>query len=376
MIPSTSRANPAHLTILTCSLAPSTIFRGKVAHASKYAHIAADLVEVGAEVGSRTKRLAAEAVAQGIAAAKAAAARAAATKKRKDEAAGPNSGRALYDAVNRNDIARAKELVKMRAALTFAENRTGFTILHIAALRGNVGVVKKMLKKGVKADVKAKNGMVPLHMACHGGHTLICMLLLKTGPLTMRAARETVGGRCPHDMALERGLLELALAVEQCGTAVASATAEQQPTEQPTEQPMVLENVYEDAAGMGGAKVGADGQDAAGERPVSRGPFRSTPWDGGASALSVETGADVGAGAAAESKVPLRICPPPLEAQALTKVVSPHDDESHAALVTAALPTLPPIQDASRPGSRGGTPVKARTKPPTTKTEPLALPPL
>jgi ankyrin repeat protein len=184
-----------------------------VASERKYIHVANDLAERGAIRGSVSQRAYDAEEARQKAATERKRVAAVDAKRKKDEAAGPGSGRALYTAIKSRNDAKAQQLLKLRADVHFADGKTGFTSLHVAALTGNVKVMARLMKRGVKADVKAKNGMVPLHMACHNGHEAATLVLLRAGPLAMRAARDVTDGRCPADLAMERGFTALARTV-------------------------------------------------------------------------------------------------------------------------------------------------------------------
>lgn len=86
------------------------------------------------------------------------------------------------------DVERVRAFLDADPALlhtrtpTWDDHGEGATLLHIAASRNRVAVVKLLIERG--ADVNAKGGwwvVTPLHWAADNGHTEIVRLLIKHG---------------------------------------------------------------------------------------------------------------------------------------------------------------------------------------------------
>ncbi|NXI66493.1 BARD1 protein, partial [Anseranas semipalmata] len=58
-------------------------------------------------------------------------------------------------------------------------NYKGETLLHLAAIKGDLGAVEQLLKNGADPNVKDNAGWTPLHEACNHGHKEVVELLLQ-----------------------------------------------------------------------------------------------------------------------------------------------------------------------------------------------------
>jgi ankyrin repeat protein len=60
-------------------------------------------------------------------------------------------------------------------------NANGFTPLHVACLKGHLGIVRLLLASGADLTVTSVNSKTPLHLACEQGHTDVVQELLDKG---------------------------------------------------------------------------------------------------------------------------------------------------------------------------------------------------
>jgi len=71
--------------------------------------------------------------------------------------------------------------IAKKANLTVVDGRTGKTMLHEAALRGNSAIVRKLLAAGIPKNVKDKNGYTALSYALKYGNKTSADILRKAG---------------------------------------------------------------------------------------------------------------------------------------------------------------------------------------------------
>jgi ankyrin repeat protein len=84
----------------------------------------------------------------------------------------------LFNALNKGDIIRAKELVNLEQINM--ENKYGRTPLHLATIHNDTTIVKFLIVNG--ADIHVKDGFygaTPLHLATQRGHIDIVKLLIE-----------------------------------------------------------------------------------------------------------------------------------------------------------------------------------------------------
>ncbi|KAG8000731.1 BRCA1-associated RING domain protein 1, partial [Nibea albiflora] len=62
-------------------------------------------------------------------------------------------------------------------------NHKGETLLHLAAIKGDVEAVKELLDQGVDPNLKDNAGWTPLHEACNLGHLAVVEVLVSSGAL-------------------------------------------------------------------------------------------------------------------------------------------------------------------------------------------------
>jgi ankyrin repeat protein len=123
--------------------------------------------------------------------------------------------RAWRDATRRGDVRAVRERLATGVDPD-ARDRYGQTGLMLAAYGGHAEVASALLAAGARLDVTAKYGLTALMLAIVGGHVEIARLLLRAG--ADRTPRGTgapgFAGKSAHDLARERGLLDLARELE------------------------------------------------------------------------------------------------------------------------------------------------------------------
>ncbi|XP_038576239.1 BRCA1-associated RING domain protein 1 [Micropterus salmoides] len=62
-------------------------------------------------------------------------------------------------------------------------NHKGETLLHLAAIKGDVEAVKELLDQGADPNLKDNAGWTPLHEACNLGHLAVVEMLVSSGAL-------------------------------------------------------------------------------------------------------------------------------------------------------------------------------------------------
>ncbi|XP_026152273.1 BRCA1-associated RING domain protein 1 isoform X2 [Mastacembelus armatus] len=62
-------------------------------------------------------------------------------------------------------------------------NRKGETLLHLAAIKGDVEAVRELLDQGADPNLKDNAGWTPLHEACNLGHLVVAEVLVSRGAL-------------------------------------------------------------------------------------------------------------------------------------------------------------------------------------------------
>ncbi|XP_034042009.1 BRCA1-associated RING domain protein 1 isoform X1 [Thalassophryne amazonica] len=62
-------------------------------------------------------------------------------------------------------------------------NHKGETLLHLAAIKGDIDAVKELLEQGADPNLKDNAGWTPLHEACNLGHLAVVEVLISRGAL-------------------------------------------------------------------------------------------------------------------------------------------------------------------------------------------------
>jgi ankyrin repeat protein len=89
-----------------------------------------------------------------------------------------SSAQGIFDACRKGDTSAIKAMIKVNRDTVNCRNESGFTPLIIAGYKGQIEVVKLLLKH--KADVNAKSGEGTVLMgACFKGNVELAELLMK-----------------------------------------------------------------------------------------------------------------------------------------------------------------------------------------------------
>ena len=112
-------------------------------------------------------------------------------------------GAALFDAVERGEFSRVRELLAEEGNINAPDPRTPFfddqTVLIAAASRGDAEMIKLLLANGAEVDARSASGWTALMRACNAGNYDCARLLLDAGAdSTIRNAEGyTAYGRIP-----------------------------------------------------------------------------------------------------------------------------------------------------------------------------------
>jgi uncharacterized protein len=123
--------------------------------------------------------------------------------------------RSFEDAIRRGDPAAVRALLD-RGADVDARDRHGQTALMLAAHAGHREVVEALVARGARLDVTAKFGLSALMLAIVAGHPEVAQRLARAGAdLSLRGTGAPgFAGKTARDLALERGMDELAAELE------------------------------------------------------------------------------------------------------------------------------------------------------------------
>lgn len=92
--------------------------------------------------------------------------------------------RELLRAVRSGDADQVSELLDRTPALLTTADSDGSTLLHCAAWKGHVAVVRLLVDRGADVNRQSRNthwGGTPLHAAAHANHRAVAELLLEHG---------------------------------------------------------------------------------------------------------------------------------------------------------------------------------------------------
>lgn len=85
----------------------------------------------------------------------------------------------LVDAIERKNVAVAKQLLRQAPELAKAKNYQDETLLHLAAHSGSAEIVADLLVRGARPDAPDDFGWTPLHEACGNGNEEVVALFLQ-----------------------------------------------------------------------------------------------------------------------------------------------------------------------------------------------------
>ena len=82
----------------------------------------------------------------------------------------------LYAAVEKSDLQAVQQHIAAGTDLD-GKNSSGWTALHLAAMYGNLAMVKALIAGGADDSVTGQNGNTPLEVALEKGHTAVAEYL-------------------------------------------------------------------------------------------------------------------------------------------------------------------------------------------------------
>jgi ankyrin repeat protein len=103
------------------------------------------------------------------------------------------NGRPLYIAAKKGNLEMVRALLKLgaKASLAWEENKA-FSPLHAAAQEGHLEVARILIQNGADLNARFANGAMPLHLALHANHPEIAVLLIESGA-NLEAPLHTAG---------------------------------------------------------------------------------------------------------------------------------------------------------------------------------------
>ncbi len=110
--------------------------------------------------------------------------------------------RAVWQAVDAGDFVQTKALLSEGSMAIGTTDSDGVTLLHLAAVQGNTGLLSLMLDAGININVADNTGQTPLHYAAWNGSAEAATQLLERGA---DVCAEDEVGDTPADFADEAG---------------------------------------------------------------------------------------------------------------------------------------------------------------------------
>jgi uncharacterized protein len=116
-------------------------------------------------------------------------------------------GAALFEALDRDDMAAAADLLAGGADINAPDPRTPFfdgqTVLISAASRGRADLLRWLLGRGADVNARSASGWTALMRACNASHTEAARILLDAGanPRIKNDEGYTAYGRIPGNNA-------------------------------------------------------------------------------------------------------------------------------------------------------------------------------
>ncbi|XP_062501045.1 uncharacterized protein LOC134178228 [Corticium candelabrum] len=87
----------------------------------------------------------------------------------------------FQDAVVVGNVQEVKSLIKSQSVDLDAMTPQGYTVLHAAAIEGNIDCIEALISSGARVNIQDEDGWTPLHAAASHGHLDIIQYLLKSG---------------------------------------------------------------------------------------------------------------------------------------------------------------------------------------------------
>src|SRR5207247_6422498 len=84
----------------------------------------------------------------------------------------------IHDAARKGDLEKVRALLEVNPELLRAQDKDGFSPLHLAAWKGHKEVVELLLGRKAEVNLKSKDGGAPLHWAAEGGSAEVVKMLL------------------------------------------------------------------------------------------------------------------------------------------------------------------------------------------------------
>jgi len=127
---------------------------------------------------------------------------------------------AVLSAANENNLSALQTLIEKYSLSYDWTHSEGFSLLHIAALRGHLEMLQYLLSKGIQVNIRDNAGHTPLHYAAFEGN-IDCVKLLVENAADMNAVNSdkmiivdqqipvyVVGGKTALHYAAEQGSID------------------------------------------------------------------------------------------------------------------------------------------------------------------------
>jgi ankyrin repeat protein len=87
----------------------------------------------------------------------------------------------IFDAAQRNNLKRVKELLDSGVDVNFVDYDNGNTALHAACSNGGKQTIEFLLQRGANINAVNNNGLTPLHMLISKQYNALALWLVKQG---------------------------------------------------------------------------------------------------------------------------------------------------------------------------------------------------
>jgi len=78
-----------------------------------------------------------------------------------------------------NSTIQTLQFILLQRDVFLFQSNDGSTVLHLAAYQGAVSLVELLLLNGAQADIRDKDGRLPIHWATHPSSTKCINIILK-----------------------------------------------------------------------------------------------------------------------------------------------------------------------------------------------------